>query len=157
MGKKRALSRSALAAATHQTPRENVQGGQAKMDLEYCETNRLARLYAGNMKAGRPEEQIWGRSAVTFANWLADHEKPKVCEIVFLFLSVEFSVSFSLSSILSVSCSFSFSALNYFSFPFCLSLSPSLSLSLSPVLSLEFSFFFFFLFSFSFLNALSLY
>ena len=108
---------------------------KAKMDLEHCETNRLARLYAGNMKAGRPEEQIWGRSDVTFANWLADHEKPKVCEIVFLFLSVEFSVSFSLSSILSVSCSFSFSPLNYLSVSFCLSLSPSLSLSLSPVLS----------------------
>ena len=39
---------------------------KAKMDLEYCDTQRLANLYAGSKKAGRPEEQVWGPSAVTF-------------------------------------------------------------------------------------------
>jgi len=120
---------------------------KATMDLEYCDTDRLASLYAGSKKAGRPEEQVWGRSVVTLANWPADHEKPKVCEIVFLHLSVEFSVSFSLSFILSVSCSFSCFPLNSLLFCFCLSLYPALAFSLSLPFSLLSSFSFPFSFS----------
>jgi hypothetical protein len=128
---------------------------KTKMDLENCDTERLAKLYAGPKKAGRSEGQVWGQSAVTFANGLADHEKPKVCEIIFLHLSFEFSISFSFSFLLSVSCSFSFFSLNSLFVSFCLSLSPSPSLSLSRVLSLSFPFFFFFFssFSYSLLNA----
>jgi len=128
---------------------------KTKMDLEYCETDQLARLYAGQSKTGRPEEQVWGQSAIMFANRLADHEKPKVCEIIFLHLSFEFPISFSFSFLLSVSCSFSFFSLNSLFVSFCLSLSPSPSLSLSRVLSLSFPFFFFFFssFSYSLLNA----
>jgi len=102
------------------------------------------------------EAKQWGRSAVTFANWLADHEKLKVCKIVFLHLSVGLFVSFSLSFVLSVSCSFSCFPLNSLLFGFCLYLYPSLSLSLSPVLSLKFPLFLFFLFSCSLLDALAL-
>ena len=56
---------------------------KAKMDLENCDTERLAKIFVGAKNAGRPEGQVWGPAAVTFANWLADHEKPKVCEIIF--------------------------------------------------------------------------
>ena len=108
---------------------------KTKMNLENCDTERLAKLYAGPKKAGRSEGQVWGQSAVTFANGLADHEKPKMCEIIFLHLSVELSVSFDLSFILSVSCSCSCFLLNSLVFRFCLYLYPSLSLSLFPVLS----------------------
>jgi len=115
---------------------------KAKMDLEYCDTQRLANLCAGSKKAGRPEEQVWGPSAVTFANWLANHEKPKVCDIIFLHLPVELSVSSYLSFILSVCCSFSCFPLNSLVFHFCLYLYLSFSLSLFlPFLSsLSFSF-----------------
>ena len=51
---------------------------KAKMDLDYSETDRVAKLYAGSVKGGRPEEQMRDQSAVTFANWLADHEQAKV-------------------------------------------------------------------------------
>jgi len=42
---------------------------KAKMDLEYCETDHLAKLYAGKRGAGQPEGQEWYPSTVTFANW----------------------------------------------------------------------------------------
>jgi len=115
---------------------------KTKMDLENCDTERLAKLYAGSKKAGRPAGQEWGQSAVTFGNGLADHEKPNVCEIIFLHLSVELFISFALSFILSVSCSCSCFLLDSLVFCLCLYLYPSLFLSLSPVLCLKFPFFF---------------
>ena len=54
---------------------------KAKMDLDHSETDRVAKLYAGSVKGGRLEEQMRDQSAVTFANWLADHEQAKVCDI----------------------------------------------------------------------------
>jgi hypothetical protein len=54
---------------------------KAKMDLDYSETDRVAKVYTSSAKGGRPRAQMWDQSAVTFANWLADHEQAKVCDI----------------------------------------------------------------------------
>ena len=54
---------------------------KAKMDLDYSETDRVAKVYTSSAKGGRPRAQMWDQSAVTFSNWLADHEQAKVCDI----------------------------------------------------------------------------